>query len=197
MELKDFTILKNDDCFSFIKVKDIFFHVQGGGQPHDKLLDSNGELIEIVKDEGNLLLKVKNNMIIDNKIDVFIDSDYRQLCSRLHSAGHLLSLFVFESFKLNTIKAHHFPNEGYIKVEGLIDKDKADYIESGVNAIIDKGCKVISYNKESNKRFVEFCGIGGYECGGTHVSDISEIGKFFIKNISNKKSMTTIKYDIF
>ena len=189
-----------DDSFTdgnliYAKVNSLFFHPQGGGQPNDKLFDKNNNHIIIKNIDGAIFLGISPSIIKNGKADIFVDAEFNQLCSRLHSAGHLIAIVSERDFGIKTIKAHHFPNEAYIKFEGSLDKSLLDDIQEKLSSECLKD-RTVHISQDKNGRFVNFDELGGYYCGGTHVKSLSEIGEIKLTSISNKKGMTTIKYKL-
>jgi len=190
--------LKNtfdEDGLIFTKVENLFFHPQGGGQPNDKLLDKDANPVMIKKMGGDIYLGINPSSIQDGKIEIFVDQQFNRLCSRLHSAGHLIALVTEREFSTIPVKAHHFPNEAYIKFEGILDKELLSDMSKKLSAECDKNLAVKITHDEKG-RLVTFEGLGGYHCGGTHVKCLSEIGDIELTSISNKKGATTIKYTL-
>lgn len=196
MELTSYEIISHNDDYIKIKLHDIFFHPQGGGQPDDKLYDKSGAAVDILKEDGNVYLQVKASSVDQNKIEVFIDEDFREECSKLHSAGHLVALTVSSLYDVAPIKAHHFPSECYIKFSSVLPPEELDSIESSINDKVKYDAKVV-IDESDELRLVNFEGIGGYPCGGTHVNSLSEIGQVRIDKISNKKGQSTVKYSLY
>lgn len=196
MELRDFIVVdESENGYSLVSLKEIFFHPQGGGQPCDKLLDKNGNAISVLKQGNEILLAVQPNAIDNGRIEITIDTEFRGLCSRLHSAGHLLALVVSELYKTEPVKAHHFPNECYVKFSGDIPKEFLTDIQNILDKKILNNTSVTISDDDGN-RFVNFDGIGGYPCGGTHVTELQQIGDVLVGPITSKKGQTTIKYSL-
>lgn len=195
MELTDFEIISIENDYTIAKINDVPFHIQGGGQPSDKLFDSLNQPIEIIRNEVGTLLKFKG--IVDSKIiELKIDSNFRSLCSRLHSAGHFISLILSNLYSTNPTKAHHFPNECYVKFDSEIPRDDIVMINEKINHILDQSNFDVDEFYIGDIRTVRFGQLGKYECGGTHVKKLQEIGSISIDNISNKKGSCTVKYSL-
>lgn len=184
-----------EDGLVFTKIDKLFFHPQGGGQPNDKLVDNASNPVAIKKIDDAIYLGIEPSSTHGGNVQIFVDEAFNRLCSRLHSAGHLIALVSEREFSTKPIKAHHFPNEAYIKFEGLINKDLIDDLNKKLATECDKNLSVKITHDEKG-RFVNFEGLGGYHCGGTHVECLSEIGGINLISISSKKGMTTIKYTV-
>ncbi|KAG8658824.1 alanine--tRNA ligase isoform X2 [Manihot esculenta] len=129
-----------------------------------------------------------------------VDECRRKLNSRLHSAGHLLDgcLLNVGLGYLQPGKAYHFPDGPFVEYKGTVPQNelqtKQKELEVEANALISTGGKVsaaiLPYEeasalcgghlpdyipKGSTPRIVKLGNFPGCPCGGTHVSDISEI----------------------
>jgi len=196
LELNIVQVVRNSGSGKKLIVPDtVFFHLQGGGQPDDKLKDINNNQINIVKENNKILLEVDPGVISNGKFSAFIDESFRSICSRLHSAGHLIALILSGAYATHPVKASHFPGESYIKFSSLINEDRKEILEASVNTFISSDNSV-NVRETDDGRFVEFTGIGGYLCGGTHVKSLSEIGVICIDSVRSKKGQTTVKYSI-
>ncbi|MDQ5913554.1 MAG: lysyl-tRNA synthetase, class [Patescibacteria group bacterium] len=151
-----------------------------------------------------------------------IDGERRLLNSRLHCAGHFIDLAVR---KLNKDwkpgKGAHYPEMSfveYVTKDEIEDKEAfAKSIEEELNKIISKGGEV-SVEIISSKEVVEnkisdyipqFV-LDSYQkvhvvnypdnfkicCGGTHVQDISDIGKIKITKVKKKDGNIRVSYEL-
>ncbi|KAJ4722193.1 Alanine--tRNA ligase [Melia azedarach] len=150
-----------------------------------------------------------------------VDASRRKLNSRLHSAGHLLDLCL-EKVGLGHLepgKGYHFPDGPYVEYKGTIPQNelqsKKKELELEANALISCGGKVfvavLPYKEAaelcggclpdyipqgSTPRIVKLGDNPGCPCGGTHVSDISDIISVKVSQIRIKKGMTKVVYSV-
>ncbi|XP_071730447.1 uncharacterized protein [Rutidosis leptorrhynchoides] len=150
-----------------------------------------------------------------------VDESKRKLNSRLHSAGHLLDVCMEKVglTHLEPTKAYHFPDGPYVEYKGTVPQtelqSKQKELELEANNLILKGGKVsvgvYPYEqasalcggclpdyipKESTPRIVKLGDFFGCPCGGTHVSDISDIVNIKITQTRTKKGVTKVYYQI-
>ncbi|KAM7463069.1 hypothetical protein LguiA_031190 [Lonicera macranthoides] len=150
-----------------------------------------------------------------------VDGPRRRLNSRLHSAGHLLDVCTRNVGlgHLEPGKAYHFPDGPYVEYKGTVPQNelqtKQKELEVVANDLISRGGKVsaaiLPYEeaselcggclpdyipKGSSPRIVTLGNNPGCPCGGTHVSDISEIMSMKVSQIRTKKGMTKVFYNV-
>nr|XP_043628894.1 alanine--tRNA ligase [Erigeron canadensis] len=150
-----------------------------------------------------------------------VDNSKRKLYSRLHSAGHLLDVCLPKVglSHLKPGKAYHFPDGPYVEYKGTVPQAelqrKQQALELEANNLISKGEKVLvaiySYEeasklcggglpdyipKGSTPRIVKLGDFPGCPCGGTHVSDVSDIGHMKVTQMRTKKGITKVYYQL-
>lgn len=198
------------------------FHPQGGGQPTDKgTIKAAGKpdleisMVSMRKDDKAICHdSIVPNAVaetwsktIGSVVSCAVDKEHRVMCARIHSAGHLLDAAVQElALKWIPGKGYHFSDGAY--VEYLLDdksvkvdmkkpaaKDEiVKKIQDATNALITKGGKV-NVRYEQGVRHVEMAG-EECPCGGTHVTDISQIQGIEVKKLQNKQGNMRVSYAV-
>jgi lysyl-tRNA synthetase class 2 len=157
---------------------------------------------------------------LNQEVEGQVDAERRELNSRLHCAGHLLDYGVKQA-KLNWSPGMgaHFPGACFVRYEG--EANPEDYerlsaeIEKNINDYIKKGGKVTAKLVPSSEaiKFSEYIPqpvLNAYKninlacypdnfnicCGGTHVQDVSEIGKVKITKIKRKDGKLKVSYEV-
>ncbi|KAL6193772.1 hypothetical protein ACLB2K_034856 [Fragaria x ananassa] len=155
------------------------------------------------------------------EVVLHVDESRRKLNSRIHSAGHLLDACMKNVGlgELKPSKGYHFPQGPYVEYIGIVpQKDlqsKQKELELEANALISRGGKVfvavVSYEeacklcgedlpdyipKDSTPRIVKLGNNPACPCGGTHVSDISEMISVTVSQIRTKKGLTKFFYNV-
>ncbi|KAL1220169.1 putative alanine--tRNA ligase, chloroplastic/mitochondrial [Cardamine amara subsp. amara] len=165
----------------------------------------------------------ESEMDIEKGIQVHltVDESRRKLNSRLHSAGHLLDLCMQQVGlgHLEAGKGYHFPDGPFVEYKGSVPQNelqvKQKELEAVANELITKGGKVyaaiLPYEeasvlcggnlpdyipKGSTPRIIKLGDNPGCPCGGTHVSDISDIISMKVTQMRTKKGMTKVFYTI-
>ncbi|KAI9113995.1 hypothetical protein K1719_015246 [Acacia pycnantha] len=169
----------------------------------------------------NLGQEVEHKVETGREVTLVVDDNRRKLNSRLHSAGHLLDICLpkIGLGHLEPGKAYHFPDGPWVEYKGTIPQNemqnKQKDLEQEANGLISVGGKVyvaiLPYDeaavlcggclpdyvpKGSTPRIVRIGDTPGCPCGGTHVSDISDIGCIKVSQIRSKKGSTKLYYNV-
>ncbi|KAJ6323529.1 hypothetical protein OIU76_010938 [Salix suchowensis] len=202
------SFFKGEDGRNALILDSTIFHPQGGGQPADtgvitSAADSSFKFI--VQDvrskdgivyhygviEGGSGKDFEMEVVKGREVLLFVDEVRRKLNSRLHSAGHLLDACMQDVGlgQLEPGKGYHFPDGPFArflllychmkKLQNLCGGFLPDYI-----------------SKDSTPRVVKL-GNSAVCCGGTHVSDISEIISLQVSQIRKRKGVTKLMIDNF
>ncbi|KAL9291632.1 putative alanine--tRNA ligase [Arabidopsis thaliana] len=139
----------------------------------------------------------------------------------LHSAGHLLDMCMQKVGlgHLEPGKGYHFPDGPFVEYKGSVPQEefqvKQKELEAEANELISKGGKVYAailpyeeasvlcggslpdyISKGSTPRIIKLGDSPGCPCGGTHVSNLSDIISMKITQMRTKKGMTKVFYTI-
>ncbi|KYK53998.1 hypothetical protein DCS_05948 [Drechmeria coniospora] len=221
------------------------FHVQGGGQPSDtgimtsssaapaSEVDATFEVRSVRQPaEGGQILHFGRFVAVDGVAARFdagaelrqqVDAEKRTLHSRLHSAGHIMSLAIHALCRegaippLKEVKASHYPDSAAVVFQGTIDNSHKDAIQARTDEYV-RSARPIHIHwwpmeellekchgttdgfalpaGETMGRVVEMEGLGSYPCGGTHVRDCSEVGKIEVRKISRSKGTSKVSYRV-
>jgi len=202
------------------------FHPQGGGQPADNgTLVAKGlpelavSMVSSRKEDGAVL----HDCVVDRHtsetwLAAFasgkkllangrVDDARRRQMARLHSAGHLLDAAV-KCVGLNWVpgKGFHFPDGPYVeyvlteasrKLDPKKPKEKDEVIaeiQANMDRLVASGARVNVEIKEG-VRHVEMAG-EECPCGGTHVAELSQIGRVEVKKLQNKQGNVRLSYSM-
>ena len=201
------------------------FYPQGGGQPYDKgIIESPTSkfVVEEVRFVDGIVRHIGNfengTFKTGETVKLLIDRDRRTLNSKLHSAGHLVDMAVTD-LKLGWVpgKGYHFPEGPYVEYEGNLEgrdteKLKTD-LETACNAHITEALetKVMFMEKDKMAEVCHFVpdfipegkpgrvvmfGYFGVPCGGTHVTNLSELKHVTIRKIKQEGPNVRVGYDV-
>ncbi len=218
-------IVENEMGLSIILDK-TFFYPQGGGQPSDsgEIRTENGTFIvdKVKLDENGIVWhigrKTEGSLAKGDTVEGSIDEPKRLLHSRIHSAGHVIDMAASQlGFTWKPGKGFHFPEGPYIEYIGEIDPNTKEQLilqlTEKANQLVGENLPVtvIFATPEEMKQYCEFIpeklptnkpsrvvlfGDYGIPCGGTHVKNLSEIGKVTIRKIKLSQDTIRIGYDV-
>ncbi len=201
------------------------FYPQGGGQPYDNGTISAGNIVFTVNEVRFSEGQVQHigtfsggRFMAGEEVNCVVDAERRKLHTRLHSGGHVLDMAVNElGYTWKPVKAFHFPEGPYIEYEGDLDGEFEDALMVKLN---DKIADILSRGITTEIRFVtieemaklcrhvpEFLpkdkpsrvvlyGDFGVPCGGTHVAQLSDIGRVNIRKIKIHGATIKLSYEV-
>lgn len=202
------------------------FYPQGGGQPCDHgYLRINGQKVVIVsvKFDSGLVYHVtqesSETLKAGDNVDLLVDGERRALNSRIHTGGHLIDTAMINcGYDFHPIKGYHFPDSPYVEYEGMIELEDRERIcnelEVEANKLITSAQSVESFIVEEYDLLKKHCvtipeyvprdkpirvvkvGGVGCPCGGTHVEDLSQLGKLSVPKIKTKGGNIRVSYRI-
>lgn len=225
------------------------FHVQGGGQPSDTgIMTSSSPSSDAAAAKTHPAFEVKSvrqpaqgSQILHfgrfiptdgaaatpfnagEDLEQHVDAEKRNLHSRLHTAGHVLSLAIHALCRegvlppLTELKASHYPDSAAVVFKGTIEGKHKDAIQAKTDEFVRSARPVKIHwwpmeellekchgtsegftlpEGETMGRVVEMEGLGSYPCGGTHVQDCSQVGKIEVKKISRSKGTSKVSYRV-
>jgi lysyl-tRNA synthetase class 2 len=149
-----------------------------------------------------------------------VDATRRLLNSRLHCAGHLVDYAVRkigQAWKPG--RGAHYPHMSFVEYEGEFNAEEAETlrqsIETEVNAFIARGGEVgvrsvPSSEARSLSDYIPEAVLEKYQnvhlatypdnfnvcCGGTHVTDLSQIGEVMITKVKRKDGRNRVSYTL-
>lgn len=196
-EAKVLEVLETERGMAIVLDRTIFYQ-QGGGQPADqgKIYSDNGEFVvsDVRMNEIGTVYHYSEintgSLNKDEPVKLEINTDRRELNSRLHSAGHLLDIALKKAgiSGLTPGKGCHFPDgPPYIQYEGTLENPSEfipkleEVVNEMVNQKLEIQAKEISPEEANEKgifappgksaRVVQFEGFEEFGCGGTHLRD--------------------------
>jgi alanyl-tRNA synthetase len=192
------TDIKKEKDFYILSLSETIFYPEGGGQPCDKGEIRSDDWILLVsyiwEEDGKIwhkgILKGKREPLIDEKVELYVDSDLRREYMEQHTAQHLLSAIIEKNYSLETTGFQILGDHTKIEIpyRGFDPKSFVSEIESIVNKYIKENIPVKVYWKDENIRIVEIVGLDINPCGGLHVNRLGEIGLFKILDFYKKNN---------
>jgi len=191
------------------------FYPQGGGQPYDTgTIQSPDQSFVFTVTEVRFVNGLvchtgtleKGTPHTGTAVQCIVNSERRKINTNLHSAGHLIDMVLKRlSVDWQPGKGYHFPEGAYVEYSGSLDgydieKLKQDIESECVNLATQNISTKLSFDNSEHtsgkpNRTV-FYGDFGILCGGTHVNNLSQIGRVIIRKIKKAKDSIRVSYDI-
>ncbi|HIO71867.1 MAG TPA: hypothetical protein EYN38_02040 [Flavobacteriales bacterium] len=202
------------------------FYPQGGGQPFDLgTVQTENSVFEIesVRFADGFVLHNGNfrsgNIKVGEAVDLKIDVERRVLNAKNHTAGHLIDAAMANcNFNFTPTKGYHFPDSPYVEYNGMIEADDREAAMEKLDAelarLISTGGKVEALLVDSYADLKDYCqfvpayvpkdkpvrvvrvaGLG-CPCGGTHMSEISDLVSVKVSKIKSKSGNVRIGYQV-
>lgn len=218
--------LSRDEKGGYLVLDQTVFYPQGGGQASDKgYLRVSGDEIPLTFagfQEGSVRHYVPDAYFKDTYIGqvaaLAIDRTHRLENARLHTGGHLIS-HVLETLdpRLVPIKGYHFPNGAYVEFANERSVDAVALIERaneqlaadvalsrGVSATLSDFPTILRLRpalapfvpQDKPSRIVTIGSYAALPCGGTHVSNLAQLGSIRITKVKKQKSNVRISYEM-
>lgn len=212
--------INHDEKGFYVVLDQTVFYPQGGGQPSDQgVLRCNHVEIHIshakqIGSEIRHYVSMLPDLPVGTYIMSQIDQERRILNARYHTAAHLIGNIAEHICPtLKAVKGHSFPGEAYVEFQGSEIPDIKVLTESLNKAIyeclptrtFEISAKVfeeqfykLPYDIPNDKAF-RIMKISDYlpvPCGGTHLSNCSEIGYIEIGKVKVKNGILRISYEV-
>lgn len=198
----------------YIVLEDTIFYPDSGGQPHDEgtITREDGEEYKVFyvgKFSGEISHEVDRLGLKQGDIvHLSLNWERRYTLMKMHTAAHVLSRVLYEEAGANT--SGNKLGVDRSRIDFTLDKFEREKIPDWIkraNKIIGEGAKVVKSEmpkEEANKipgfadpsphlikdfemlRVVSIGDMDAQPCGGTHLDDISEIGKIVFLKAENK-----------
>jgi alanyl-tRNA synthetase len=185
-----------------VRLRETWFHPQGGGQPGDR-----GTIGAMRVIDTRIALDGHVDHFVDQLIGVSvsdacrfeIDEATRARNSRYHTAAHLLVGLAERILPgLKVVAGHQWPGEARVDFEGLdagTVVEHRDEIWTAVRAVVAADSPV-TIDFAGSERFCQVGTLPPIACSGTHVASTGRIGLFSIRAIRARSGRIRIGYDL-
>lgn len=206
----------------FIVLDSTLFYADGGGQPHDTGVvqwpGGEARVLRVTKEKG-VIKHFVDRMPPDDSVHGIVDWDRRYKHMRMHTSQHVMSGLVFRIFGARTVgnqihadysrvdfQPASFTHEDLKRIE-----DECNRIaETAQEVRIFEEDRIIVQNKIEDRALLELIPesvrrlriiqIGNADycpCGGTHLKNVSEIGRVrILEKRSKGKETDRIVYEL-
>lgn len=186
---------------TMLRLDRTIFHPQGGGQKADKGRIGDAVVTHVVHNDNNVDHYVENStgLAVGAEVTLEVDQDHRWLNAAYHTAGHLLAAVVETIYpELRAVSGHQWPNEA--RVEFVGDKLSSQICIEDINTILARDLTFnLPVTIEGDPYFDRTIKIGNYlpiACGGTHVSNLSEINAIHCTTVKSKNGRIRISFEV-
>lgn len=201
------------------------FYPQGGGQPYDQGTITSSTAVFNVQEVRYIDGVINHIGSFENgtfqkgdRVILKVNPERRILNSRIHSAGHLVDMAIYElQPEWVPGKGYHFPDGPYVEYAGSVDDSQKEQLAQNLEKIMNQK---IAEKIPVSIRFVEkselakyyrhvpenipdgkptrlvLFGDFGVPCGGTHIGNLSEIKSETIRKIKGGGETTKVSYDV-
>jgi Ser-tRNA(Ala) deacylase AlaX len=211
------SVASTDDDRTDIVLDQTCFYARGGGQDWDTGTIDDFQVEEVRLDEQGIVHHIGKGPLPQpgQQVHCQVDAERRGINTRLHSAGHVIDM-VNSTLYPDWIpgRGAHYPHMSFVEYEQADVNDMTQQqIQEAVNATLSqnltntlrymdkadlaKVCRHVPDNLPANKpiRVVLYGGFG-VPCGGTHVQNLSDIGKIEVTKVKTKKGVTKVSYRV-
>lgn len=184
---------------------------EGGGQPSDKGLIGDSEVLEAIEDGAEVIHICARPLEVGKTYTVTFDVPRRLDHSEQHTGEHILSGTAFRLFETKNVGFHMAEDYCTLDLDKYLDRDALALLESEANAAVRRNVPVtaeimdrerfdsITIRKKSDVKSDEIrvVFIGGGEvdsctCCGTHCAFSGEVGYIRITDSQKYKGGTRI-----
>jgi Ser-tRNA(Ala) deacylase AlaX len=187
---------KDERC---IILEATMFYPRGGNQDSDTgYLEYDGKRFGVTKVSKDKLTgevchyigKDNSDKLSDLEIGATmfgeIDWPKRYVHMKTHTAQHLLSSLLTATYKADTIDVEITYEYGEIKTSRALDYAEIINIQNHANELVSKGIKT-SRSIIDSRYHLKIGEVDVRECGGTHVSNLSEIEQILVVKVEDEK----------
>ena len=186
----------------FLILSRTLLHPQGGGQKSDRGTINGVPVLKLMQDENYIqhFVESTSGFVVGQEVEISVDCEWRLICSRLHSAGHLIAGIIEEAYpELKAVAGHHWPGESRVEFEGncsALESDFLSEVNSRLVQVIANNVLVQAQCTDGVGRVVQVGTYPSVPCGGTHVRATGELGNVKMVSARNKKGKFRVSYEI-
>jgi alanyl-tRNA synthetase len=206
-----------------VVLDETYFYPEGGGQPADRGLLGGTEVVDVQSVDGEIRHTLADGptVAVGDSITGHIDPDFRTYCKRAHTASHALYGATrricedidyggfdigAESVRLDLETSTTIDDDRLIELERLVNRVVWDSLSvtwderPREETLADDTVATTTIDAIANQETIRVVEIDGWDtavCGGTHVSNTSEIGPVTVLGRSNPgEGLTRIEFAV-
>lgn len=205
----EFTAIVENVDGKKVVLSEIYFHPEGGGQPADKGTLDSMVVVDVQKEEGDIVHHVEDHQFSKgDEVQGKIDQDFRRYCMRAHTGSHIMygaARRVLGEVNYSGFEIGEESCRIDFETETHVDRDKLLALEKKANEAVLKAVPVETYMvnrdglgdiddlafakelpSDEEVRVVDIKGWDRATCSGTHLSNTIEVGRV---NVLGKKKL--------
>lgn len=205
----EFTAIVENVDGKKVVLSETYFHPEGGGQPADKGTLDSMVVVDVQKEEGEIVHHVEDHQFSKgDEVEGKIDPEFRRYCMRAHTGSHIVYGAARRVLGEVDYSGFEIGDESCridFETETHVDRDKLLALEKKANEAVLKALPTETYlvNRdelediddlafakelpdEEEVRVVDIDGLDRSTCSGTHLSNTIEVGRI---NVLGKKKL--------
>jgi len=190
-----------------VTIEPIVFHPDEGGQPADKGMIDQSEVLNVEIIDGRIVHTL-DKPLNDGKYIACVDRRHRLSVARRHTAQHIISGIAEKRFDLKTVGVHIGLENSTVDFDKKIDFETVQAIERDSMEVVAENIRVETVFNDTDARtrfdlkeiepdMIRVVKIGDYDasaCCGTHVRRTGDIGIIRILDLESKKDGTRVSF---
>jgi len=188
----------HDNTGGWIELDQTVFHVQGGGQPSDRGIMNQSQVIDVRRVDHQVRHYIEDKLPdIGTTVDLKVDQERRQHLSAWHTAGHLLAAILEQCIPGLVIdRTDQRPEAAWVSghwEQSIQTEVIAEMIQQTSNALIASDLPITIINDA--ERLVMIGAFAPVPCGGTHLCRTGQLAGLNILKMRVKKGILKVSYD--
>lgn len=194
------TKIGNDEGKAYVCLKETLFHAQGGGQKADRGTIGGIPVTHVAHADGevNHYIDSVDRLEVGMSVEMEIDSEWRQLNAKSHTAGHLIAAIGDNTFpELKAIGGHHWLGESRVEFIGKLSVSSDEIfttLTSAVDRAIADSLPVAVVGDPYSSRQIQIGSFPAVPCGGTHLASLNELVDLELTKVKVKGDKIRISY---
>jgi alanyl-tRNA synthetase len=178
------------------------FHPQGGGQKADRGTIADAVVTHVAFADGEVehLVSSIGALSVGQSVQLSVDSAWRELNARSHTAGHLIAAILESRFPtLKAVSGHHWPGEARVEFVGEprpSDSDALAILHDEIMRAVADRLPVKVEGDPFSSRAIRIGAFAPIPCGGTHLSSLADLQAVRVTQVKVKSGKLRVSYQI-
>lgn len=183
-----------------VRMRDTWFHPQGGGQKGDRGLIGLTRVMDTRHSadcEVDHVVDSIDGILIGDEVILAVDADFRSESARYHSGGHLLAVAA-EIVRpgIHPLSGHHWAGEARVEFDATNVETERFHVDITrvVGELIEACLPIKVVGDPFASRAVKIGDFPPVGCGGTHAVDTGELSGLLITAVRIKGGRLRVSY---